>query len=244
MTFSLAARCARTGMFGVAISSSSPAVAARCAYVRAEVGAACTQNITDPRLGPRLLNLMAKGAAAREAMETVVESEELIAFRQLTAVDQVGATAAFSGEHTLGVHSVIEVPDAVAAGNLLASVEVPAAMIAAFGFHPEAHLGDRLVAALTAGLAAGGEAGPVRSTGLLLVAHVPWPVADLRVDWSEDPIGELAKLWRLWRPQMDAYVTRALNPAAAPSYGVPGDLGGRGAASAEAYPPIDAAELD
>ena len=227
MTFSLIARCARTGMFGVAISSSSPAVAARCAYVRAEVGAACTQNITDPRLGPALLDLMAGGANAREAMATVVASEDLIAYRQLTAVDEAGGTAAFSGDRTLGVHRVIEAPDAVAAGNLLANDGVPGAMIAAFGFHPEAHLGDRLVAALAAGLAAGGEAGPIRSAGLLLAAHVPWPVADLRVDWSDDPIGELAKLWRLWRPQMDAYVTRAVDPAAAPGYGVPGDPGSR-----------------
>ena len=223
MTFSLAARCARTGMFGVAISSSSPAVAARCAYVRAEVGAACTQNITDPRLGPRLLDMMAAGASAREALATVVATEEAIAYRQLTVVDDEGGTAAFSGERTLGVHRVIEAPEAVAAGNLLASVEVPAAMVAASGLHPEAHLGDRLVAALAAGLAAGGEAGPVHSAGLLLAAAVPWPVADLRVDWSDDPIGDLARLWRLWRPQMDAYVTRALDPASAPNYGVPGE---------------------
>ena len=242
MTFSLAARCARTGMFGVAISSSSPAVAARCAYVRAEVGAACTQNITDPRLGPRLLDLMAGGASAREAMAMVVTAEELVAYRQLTAVDNEGGTAAFSGEHTLGVHRVIEAPDAVAAGNLLANLEVPAAMIAAFGFHPEAHLGDRLVAALAAGLAAGGEAGPVRSAGLLVAADVPWPVADLRVDWSEDPIGDLANLWRLWRPQIDAYVTRALDPAAAPSYGVPGDPGGGAAAAAGSHPSTGAAD--
>ncbi|TNF58782.1 MAG: DUF1028 domain-containing protein, partial [Rhodobacteraceae bacterium] len=86
------------------------------------------------------------------------------------------------------------------------------------------HLGDRLVAALRAGLAAGGEAGPVRSAGLLIVREVAWPVADLRVDWTEgDPIGELAALWALWKPQMRDYVTRALDPTAAPSYGVPGD---------------------
>jgi uncharacterized Ntn-hydrolase superfamily protein len=193
--------------------------------VRPGVGAVCSQNITDPRLGPRLLDMIREGATAREAISTVVAHEPLISYRQLTAVDQNGTTAAYSGDQTLGLHCTLEATDAVAAGNLLADPEVPAAMIAAFGRQPEAHLGERLVAALTAGLAAGGEAGPVHSAGLLVVADVAWPIADLRVDWSHDPIGDLGKLWRLWQPQMDAYVTRALNPGAAPSYGVPGDPG-------------------
>ena len=223
MTFSLAARCARTGMFGVAISSSSPAVAARCVHVRAGIGAACSQNVTDPRLGPRLLDLLAGGMPAREAMATVVAAAEHIDFRQLTAVDAEGGTAAFSGANTLGTHTAAEAPDAVAAGNLLASAEVPAAMLAGWAASPDAHLGDRLVAGLAAGLAAGGEAGPVHSAGLLVVADVSWPVVDLRVDWSDDPIGDLGRLWRLWRPQIDDYVTRALDPADAPGYGVPGD---------------------
>jgi uncharacterized Ntn-hydrolase superfamily protein len=63
----------------------------------------------------------------------------------------------------------------------------------------------------------------VRSAGLVLVDRVPWPVADLRVDWHDDPISELARLWELWKPQLDSYVTRALDPEAAPSYGVVGD---------------------
>ena len=84
--------------------------------------------------------------------------------------------------------------------------------------------GDRLIAALQAGLAAGGEEGPVRSCGMVMVRDVDWYVADLRVDWSEgDPIAELAQVWDVYRPQLDDYVTRALDPTAAPSYGVPGD---------------------
>ena len=224
MTFSLAARCPRTGMFGIVISSSSPAVAARCAHVRAGVGAACTQNITDPRLGPRLLDLMADGSAAPNALTTIVDSEPTIAYRQLTAVDASGLTASYSGAHTLGTHATAEAPDAVAAGNLLANPSIPTAMLAAFAADPAAHLGDRLIASLGAGLAAGGEAGPVHSAGLLLAADVPWPIADLRVDWSDDPIADLSRLWTLWKPRMADYVTRALDPSAAPSYGVPGDL--------------------
>ena len=98
-------------------------------------------------------------------------------------------------------------------------------MAGAFAERPDEDLGDRLVAAMAAGLRAGGEEGPVHSTGLLIVSDTPWPLTDLRVDWSADPIAELAALWRLWRPQAEAYRLRALDPTAAPSYGVPGDEG-------------------
>ena len=228
MTLSIAGRCARTGQLGVAISSSSPAVAARCAWARAGVGAACTQNITDPRLGPALLDRMAAGASAQEAMAAVTGAEPLIAWRQLTAIDRFGGTAAWSGEHTLGTLATAEDADCVTAGNLLADIHVPLEMVGAFAARPGDDLGDRLVAALAAGLRAGGEAGPVHSAGLLIVSDVPWPVTDLRIDWAEDPVAALAALWRLWRPQADAYRTRALDPAAAPSYGVPGDKGVEG----------------
>lgn len=224
MTFSIAARCARTGRFGVAISSSSPAVAARCAYARAGVGAACSQNITDPRLGPRLLDLMEGGLSAADAIAAVTGAEPMIAYRQLTAIDAAGRTATYSGDGTLGVHDAAEGVDCVAAGNLLADPGVPRAMAAAFAATPDAEIGDRLMNALAAGLAAGGEAGPVHSAGLYVVDRVPWPVADLRVDWSEeDPIAELALLWALYKPQERAYLDRALNPGGALSYGVPGD---------------------
>ena len=80
------------------------------------------------------------------------------------------------------------------------------------------------MAAMRAALAAGGEAGPVRSAGMRLVDQVSWPVADLRVDWSDEcPIEALATVWEVYKPQLNDYVTRALNPEAAPSYGVPGD---------------------
>ena len=96
-------------------------------------------------------------------------------------------------------------------------------MVAAFE-ETDGDLGDRLIAALTAGLREGGEAGPVHSAGLLMAGEEAWPVADLRVDWDETrPIAALADLWLMWKPQMEAYVQRALMPEAAPSFGVPGD---------------------
>lgn len=224
MTFSIAARCARTGLFGISVSSSSPAVAARCAHARAGVGAVASQNITDPSLGPRGLELMAGGRSAAEAIDKMVATAPHIAFRQLTAVDAQGRTAAFSGEKTLGTHASALGENAVAAGNLLASEDVPKAMVDAFTALSQEHLGDRLLAAMQAGLDAGGEEGAVHSVGMLIVDRTPWPVVDLRVDWTDDdPIDALAGIWTLYKPQIDAYVTRALDPGAAPNYGVAGD---------------------
>ena len=223
MTFSLAGRCERSGRFGIVISSSSPAVAARCAHVRAGVGAACTQNITDPRLGPALLGHLDRGLTSRSAMARLVRDTGNIEYRQLTVIDALGDTAVHSGAHVLGLHASAQGTDAVAAGNLLAADSVPAEMVLAFEAGTGNDLGDRLIAALQAGLAAGGEAGPVHSAGLLIAGEVEWAETDLRVDWSDDPIGQLAALWRLWRPQAADYLRRALAPAEAPTYGVPGN---------------------
>ncbi len=223
MTFSIVARCAETGMFGVAVCSSSPAVGARCAFARAGVGAATSQNITDPRLGEALLDHMASGEGAQRAVAALTASRADIAFRQLTAVDAHGQAAVFSGVHALGVHGAAKAPDVAAAGNLLADPGVPAAMVAAFQDSSGA-LGARIILALQAGQAAGGEAGPVHSAGLKIVDRHPWPLVDLRVDWAETGvIDRLQDLWDLYAPQADAYVQRALEPGAAPRFGVPGD---------------------
>jgi uncharacterized Ntn-hydrolase superfamily protein len=223
MTFSIAARCASTGRFAVCVASSSPAVAARCAFARAGVGAVSTQNITDPRLGPRGLDLMASGASAADALTELLTAPD-IEYRQLALVDAKGRSAAFSGARSLGTHATAMDQDVVSAGNLLSHDGVPSAIVAAFLAASDEDIGDRMICAMRAGLMAGGEAGPIRSAGLLIVDQVSWAVADLRVDWHDDPIEELAALWRIWQPQSDAYIARALNPSDAPSYGVPGDL--------------------
>jgi uncharacterized Ntn-hydrolase superfamily protein len=210
-------------MLGIAVSSSSPAVAARCAHARAGIGAFGTQNITDPRLGPQGLDLMAKGASAEQAIVALKQSAPHIAFRQLIAVDAKGGTAAHSGDRTLGMHATAQTLNAVAAGNLLRDEEIPAKMVAAFQ-RAQGHLAERLLTAMEAAVAAGGEEGPVHSAGMLIVRDVPWPVADLRVDWTDgDPIAELRSLWVRYKPQLEDYITRALNPTAAPTFGVPGD---------------------
>jgi uncharacterized Ntn-hydrolase superfamily protein len=223
MTFSIVARCAKTGMFGVAVSSSSPAVAARCAYAQAGVGAIASQNVTDPTLGVRGLELMARGASAAEAVAILKRTGTHSEYRQVLAVDAAGASAIHSGPRALGTWAEARAENVACGGNLLAGDGVPQAMVEAF-LASEGHLGDRIVATMRAALKAGGEAGPVHSAGMKLVREVSWPVADLRCDWTEAcPIEELAKLWELYKPQLDAYVTRAINPVEAPSYGVPGD---------------------
>lgn len=224
MTFSIVARCAETGMFGVAVSSSSPAVAARCAHARAGVGAVASQNITDPSLGSRALDLMGLGAEAAQTIDVLLASAQHMAFRQVAAVDAAGRSAIHSGPNVLGTWAEARGENVACAGNLLADARVPQAMADAFKAS-HGHLGDRLLAAMHAAIAAGGEVGPVRSAGLMLVREVPWPVADLRVDWTEGcPIQALSEVWAIYKPQLDDYVTRALNPSVAPSYGVPGDL--------------------
>lgn len=222
MTFSLVARCAKTGQFGMVISSSSPAVAARCSHVRAGVGAVASQNITDPELGPLTLDAMAKGLDAASAVRSVLRGYAPAAYRQVMAIDADGTTVIQSGAHILGLWAEAKGADCAAAGNLLAGTDVPQAMVEAFQ-SSAAPFGDRLMAALTAGLAAGGEAGPVHSAGLKIADRLSWPYVDLRVDWSERPIGDLQGAWEIYKPQADAYVQRALSPGAAPSFGVPGN---------------------
>ncbi len=220
MTFSLAARCPRTGAFGIAISSSSPAVAARCSHLRAGIGVAASQNVTDPRLGFRLLDLVQDGRCAADAITDVIAGEPTADYRQLTVVDTAGRTAAHSGRYTLGTHHVAHGPAAVAAGNLLATSEVVDALLQGYLASAAADFAGRLLDGLDAALRAGGEAGPVRSAGLAVADPVAgWNSTDLRVDWHADPISELRRLWDIWLPQRDDYLTRGLNPQAAPGFG-------------------------
>ena len=223
MTFSLVARCAETGMFGVAISSSSPSVAARCSYARAGVGAVASQNITDPTLGPLGLDLLEQGLSSAAAVAKIQADKELMDYRQVLIVDKHGDTAIHSGPNALGIWSEAQALNVASGGNLLADLGVPQAIVDGF-LSTDGHLGDRLIAAMRAGLQAGGEAGPVHSAGLKLVDKHSWPVADLRCDWTEDcPIENIATAWEVYKPQLDAYVQRAIDPREAPSYGVPGD---------------------
>ena len=224
MTFSLAAYDEATNSFGSIICSSSPAVAARCVHLADGAGAAHTQNITDPRLGPRILDLMAAREPAGAAIDVVVaQSQETADYRQLLAVDAAGRTAIHSGRSALGTVGEYQEYGAAAAGNLLASGAIPRRMVEAWHGSAGQPTEARLLAAFRAAMAAGGEAGPVHSAGLSVVAGFGWRVTDLRADWSDDPLADLEALLAVWLPQRADYIARALHPQASPGYGVPGD---------------------
>ncbi|GAB2888563.1 DUF1028 domain-containing protein [Streptomyces mayteni] len=224
MTFSLVVRDGER--FGIVTSSSSPAVAARVSHLRPGTGAATSQNITDPTLGTSLLERLAAHGDAERALAEVTgaaRNAQTIDYRQLTILGRSGPGFAHSGPHTLGRHAAATADGMVAAGNLLCGEHVPGVLLDAYAA-AAGELEERLLAALKAAIEAGGEEGPVRSAGLAVVADVDWRVTDLRVDWADDPVDRLVELLDVWLPQRDDYVRRGLDPAAAPSYGVPGDL--------------------
>lgn len=225
MTFSVTGRCARTGQLGVAITTSSIAVGSRCPWVKAGVGAVATQNVTMPSIGNDVLDWIAGGDNAQQALDAVMDRENFPDYRQVTVVDHKGNTAIFSGGKTLGCNAEAIGDGVISAGNLLASERLPQVVVDRFEATAELSLPERLLGALEAGLnEGGGEAGPVHSACLLVADQTAWPLVDLRVDWTDDcPIAALRALWTAYEPQMADYISRALNPEAAPSYGVPGD---------------------
>jgi uncharacterized Ntn-hydrolase superfamily protein len=225
MTFSILLHDPATGEFGSAISSSSPAVAARCLNLADGIGGVNSQNVTDPRLGTAIISEMAAGNSAQSALDTVLEDTDPSAasYRQLLVIDGAGDTAAYSGSQALGIFGARTEKHAVAGGNMLASLDVLDAFVDT-ALSASGQIEERLFEAFRAAMNAGGEAGPVHSAGLSVVGSAGWRVTDLRVDWAEkDPISELGRLLEIWLPQREDYIARGLDPAASPSYGVPGD---------------------
>lgn len=225
MTFSISGFCHKTGMVGVAITTSSICVASRCPWVRSNVGAAATQNITDPSLGNSMLDNLEKGLNPQQSIDDVIKKHKFIEYRQLALIDAKGNSASYTGSKTLGTNAVSQNENCIAAGNLLSSSNIVKIMSENFSKNSNLHLAERLLVALKAGLDAGGEEGPVHSSGLKVAFKDSWPLVDLRIDWSNnDPIKELIDLWKSYEPQMMDYNLRAIDPSSAPSYGVPGDL--------------------
>jgi uncharacterized Ntn-hydrolase superfamily protein len=213
VTFSLVARCARTGQLGVASATSDLAVGARVAHARAGTGAVLTQHRTDPRLGPRGLGLLGSGCDAAAAVRALVASTADHGWRQLAVVDAAGGVGAFSGERVEEPFAELRGDGYVVLGNMLAGPEVGTAMARAAD-DAEPDLGERLVRSLEAGAAAGGEGRPLRSSALLVVDREPFPLVDLRVDLDERPVERLRALWDAYRPRIAEFVLRALEPDA------------------------------
>lgn len=196
-TFSIVARCPRTGELGVAVSTAIPAVGAINPFARAHVGAIATQAWSNPYLGMDGLRLLARGLSAAAALEQLLTADADRDWRQLGIVDAHGGVAAFTGDevqpwkgHRVGKGYVV-------AGNLLVSEETILAMAEAFEAAQGA-LGERLLVALEAGQAAGGDKRGKVSAALLVVGDEEYPHIDLRVDEHVEPVAELRRIFDIY----------------------------------------------
>jgi uncharacterized Ntn-hydrolase superfamily protein len=216
VTFSLVGMCRQSGMFGAAVTTSSMGVGNRCPFARAGVGAVVTQHRTDPQLGPRGLDLLAAGQSASQVIALLVQDNPTSAWRQLAVIDKNGDTAYYHGDRIQSVHAAAQGDAVCAIGNIIRSEDIPHAMVDAFARAPDDHLAERLLQALEAGLTAGGELKQVKSAAVLVVRDHSFPLVDLRVELNPQPLTELRYLWELYRPQLELYVRRALDPDSVP----------------------------
>ena len=216
MTYSILGRCARTGQFGAAVTTSSIAVGSRVPHVAPGIGGVLTQHRTDPRLGPRGLELLRSGCSAEETLAALAASTPHHKWRQLAVLDAQGRSAPFQGAAVKPALNAVPVPECVALGNILANDRIPAAMAAAFLDSADQPLAERLVRAMEAGEAAGGEGKPVISAALVVMEKEIFPLVDLRVDLAPDAITALRTLWDAYAPSVREFVTRAVDPDAAP----------------------------
>jgi uncharacterized Ntn-hydrolase superfamily protein len=200
MTFSIIARCTRTGAFGAAITTSDLAVGARCVGLVHGCGAVLSQHRTDSRLRDLAVARLRAGDDADAVLTTVCDSSPDIEWRQVAVMDAKGRTAVHHGRLMYSIHAHAVGRSCLALGNILDNPDVPAAMVAGFDAAPDAPLGDRLLRALAAGEAAGGEiAGKLASAALRVTGPHDVDLCDLRVDRAAgDAIAELADLHRAW----------------------------------------------
>jgi uncharacterized Ntn-hydrolase superfamily protein len=212
VTFSLLGRCARTGQLGACTATSDITVGARVLHAKALVGAVLTQHRTDPLLGIRALDLLETGCGASRTIDALVASTSHHAWRQLAVVDAEGRTAAFSGSRVQPPYAEEQGEGCVALGNMLVSQDIGPAMRKAFEAAEEEPLAERLLRALEAGEAAGGEQLATRSAALLVVGEHLFPLVDLRIDLSGRPVFDLRQAWTAYRPLVGEFVTRAIDP--------------------------------
>lgn len=215
-TFSINARCPRTGMLGVAVASRFLAVGALCPFAGAGVGAIATQALVNPLLGTRGLELLEQGYSSSEALAKLLAQDEGREYRQITIVDRAGRSAAFTGSETVGWSGHRNGPDYAVAGNMLVGPKVIDSMAESFEGSAGQSLPERLLLALEAGQAAGGDKRGKQSAALYVVENEEYPYLDLRVDDHPDPTVELRRLLtladQLWGQFRGLLPTRA-NPS-------------------------------
>jgi uncharacterized Ntn-hydrolase superfamily protein len=218
-TFTIVGRCQRTGHLGIALSTSALAVSARCPFVRVGVGAVATQAYTDPALGPLALNLVELGFSPRGVIDELRRNDEWFEHRQIGIMTDSGASIVHTGTKNLEWKGHINKASHIAMGNYLAGAQVIEEMSAAFERGHDEMLEERLMRALEAGAAAGGDRGGQLSSGLIVYGQHAYPRTDLRIDLQEqsaddprDAVAALRDLFNEFKPLVDYYEQKPANP--------------------------------
>lgn len=206
MTFSVAARCARTGMLGVAVSTAVPAVGALCPFVSADTGAMATQSWVNPYLGLDGLELLRQGIAAAVVLDQLLGADPGREVRQLGIVDNQGRSASFTGAECTGWAGHRTGAGYAAQGNMLTGGEVVEAMAESFEQSESEELPERLVRALEAGQSVGGDKRGRQSASVRVFASEDYPYLDLRVDEHPQPVAELRRVWEVAQQQLLPFV--------------------------------------
>ena len=216
MTFTVIGRCARTGMLGIGTATNALAVGVRVPFIRPHLGAVAIMAIADQRLGPIGLRLLEIGYRAPAALEELVRSDPYAEYRQLGFLDDDGHAAARTGAenrdwagHRVGENYVV-------LGNALVGERVIDAMEAAFTADPGEDLEERLLRAVEAGRDAGGQPNGQRSAALLVYDRKDFSRVDLRVDIHHEPVGELRRIFDIYRPAIPYYDMRQVDPRVPP----------------------------
>lgn len=198
MTFSITARCPESGMFGVAVSTALPCVGALVPFVRSGVGAVATQSFVNPYIGINGLDELAAGSSASEAVERLAAADEGRAIRQFAVVDAKGRAAAYSGTECVPWFGHRVGDGYAVAGNMLVGEPTIVEMARAYEASRGEPFAERLVRALEAGQAAGGDKRGRQSAALKIVSSEEYPLVDIRVDDHPDPVAELRRIWGLY----------------------------------------------
>ncbi|MEH2473791.1 putative Ntn-hydrolase superfamily protein [Nitrobacteraceae bacterium AZCC 2161] len=216
MTWSIIARDTMTGQFGIAVASRFLAVGARVPFVAAGVGAIATQALVNPHYGIDGLKLLQQGRSPRDIVDILKSADGGHAHRQVHLMDAQGRIAAHTGESCIDWCGHIEGEGFSIAGNMLAGAAVLDDTATAYLANGAVPFAARLIAAMRAGEAAGGDKRGKQSAALLIYGDDEWSALDLRVDDHSDPLGELDRLERVsrkhWMHFRQFLPTRA-NPA-------------------------------
>lgn len=205
-TFSVAAHCAETGQMGVAVSTAVPAVGSICSFVFPRVGAIATQSWVNPYLGIDGLALLKSGLSSAETLAQLLDNDDGRDVRQLAIIDAVGGVSQHSGSACTEWFGHRQGDGFAVQGNMLTGAEVIDAMAASMNQTANQPLRERLMAALEAGQAAGGDMRGKQSASLKVHADEEYPLLDLRVDAHADPVTELRRVYEIAKTQFLPFV--------------------------------------